>query len=204
MTWKHNHFGKDFTQRRIKLRPLLDCAVGGVKVTINVEVTGLIGRFSPLPSPIQIRVTEQTPGPGCNLDGEQDEDEGFEEFEQETENDNTVDELNKLNETLSSDTVNQVAPAPQVINGMSFITAAILICAFGVFVLGLCAFGFLGSDAEFEILIAKQLREAIIRRREYANLQKMNNAGIKDYVDIHYEANVARRQRYVDNIVIDQ
>jgi len=180
-------------RRMFRMRPLLDCAWGGVALTFKLEVEGMVTRITPYPLPaIQVRVKEEAPSPGCDIDEEAEEDEEFNPLEQ---------ELADLDDTVTETVQEPLEPKRKVVRPKSKITlvvALLVLAVVGIIIIALCAFGILGPTPSYEAQIAKQLRSAIMERQRILMEEKMTGQGMDKTLPDHYESNVDARKRLME------
>lgn len=88
--------------------------------------------------------------------------------------------------------------------GLNFVTALIILSCFALGILCLCGFGCLGSDEEFEVLIANQIRESILRKQRRELTSAMNESANDQFLPSHYEQNVTRQQQLQKQNYLEQ
>jgi len=203
---------EQFLRKQFRLRPLLDCAMGGVVVNVRWEVTGMVAQVQPNPiPPFKLRIKEEVPSAGCANAGEAEDvtdEEAEAEFE-ELEAVAKVEESKKVENPIYNATNATVDCAysddddlecdPTVLPSAFTLHVALLALAvFGAVILLLCAFGCLGTDSQFEAEIATQLQKAIIAKQKAMAMAKMSGTGLGDVIEDHYAANVETRHRLMD------
>jgi len=179
-------------EHHFKFRPLLDCAIGGVQVSVTFQVAGMVQRLTTYPLPaITLRVREDAPSAGCEQEGEAEE---FEEFAPEE----TPPPSKPPTEKPSKAPVNdRIIITPE--SKITLTVALFVLAVFGLIVVFLCAFGCLGPNPPYEAQIATQLRKAIMARQRMLMDEKMTEAAMGAVLPAHYDRNVDARKRLMES-----
>ena len=185
-------------RKKFKFRPLLDCAFGGIEINIEWEVTGMIGRVIPYPiMPTKLKVIEHIKSDGCDQESDKNiEDEEFIPIEIDKINTENIDTNITKKQTNDENDIKPKQPKESQI-AITFVVALILLCCFGLIIIILCIFGCLGNDKEFELLVATQIKDAIINKQKQMLIAKMNNSANDNIIQTHYERNMNARQRLI-------
>ena len=206
--------------RSFKLRPMIDCALEPVPMLIRWDIQGMKSRVVPI-RPTKIRVKQFVKTPGCMIGAEsentdptqgstnssetQQADEEYEEFEELYTSDKSINNTaleQSINETESElesgDLIQGLNSEHNKQNdSLPWSYAVALLGVFGAIILGLCAFGFLGKDEEFELIIANQIRQSILRKQQQVLKNKMKKNASTIHISSHYIQNKDRKYRFM-------